>query len=329
MADNTSSPEPSKPFELELLELPEKVVGRFTPHASIRIGPGFASSGIARDLDGETLSVLLLVLSTVTANGGFVAAPESLAPALGVSPRTALDRLRGCAAQEWHGSPLLTELKAGSGLVLFHPARTLYQVKSVAPPEPGPVPITAEDAARRRAHIVQRNRDTYTRPRAEVEADIYAFYGRDLPPTTTEEAERQRVIRRLESRGLTTDHARQLSRFHTPAEIDQQIEWLPYRNARNPAAYLVSAIEGGYGPPPGLVAAWEGDVLRWPGREDEPQVEPQSDSGFEPDSQPAIPEPATSGATDLSVTPDSPVAGNAEDLAEGKERSLEVPGGDA
>ena len=320
MADNTLSPEPSKPFVLEVLELPESLPGRFTPHASIRIGPAFASSGISRDLDGESLSVLLLVFSTVTANGGFVAAPESLAPAMGVSPRTALDRLRRCAAQEWHGAPLLTELKAGSGLSLFHPARTLYEVERVVPPEPGPVPLTAEDAARRRAHIVQRNRDAYTRPRAEVEASIYAFYGRDLPPTTPEEAERQRVVRRLESRGLTADHARQLTRFYTAAEIDQQIEWLPYRNARNPAAYLVSAIEGGYGPPPGLVAAWEEDVPGWPGREPEPEIEPE----LLPDS-----ESTALDSSDSLVAPEPPGAGNAGDLPEGGERKLEMPEGDA
>src|SRR5579872_2626121 len=62
------------------------------------------------------------------------------------------------------------------------------------------------------------------------------------------------VRAKLQLLGLAGDQADStLSRFNLE-EIQQQIEWLPYHNAKKPAALLVAAIEGNYDEPLALRA---------------------------------------------------------------------------
>jgi hypothetical protein len=55
--------------------------------------------------------------------------------------------------------------------------------------------------------------------------------------------------RRLENTGLTREQAEKLLMTYNRERIEQQLSWLPYRKAKNPAGYLLAAIEGHYREP--------------------------------------------------------------------------------
>lgn len=55
--------------------------------------------------------------------------------------------------------------------------------------------------------------------------------------------------RRLKNCGLTREQTEKLLTAYSRERIERQLEWLPFRNAKNPAAYLVVAIEKNYEQP--------------------------------------------------------------------------------
>jgi hypothetical protein len=65
-----------------------------------------------------------------------------------------------------------------------------------------------------------------------------------------EETDEHRKLRtRLENAGLTSEQATEvLSKYPTDV-VAQQLDWLPYRKAKNPTGYLLAAIDGGYQEP--------------------------------------------------------------------------------
>jgi hypothetical protein len=68
-----------------------------------------------------------------------------------------------------------------------------------------------------------------------------------------EETDVQRKLRtRLENAGLTSDQAREVLLAFDSDVIAQQLDWLPFRHAKNPAGYLLAAIEGKYSEPRGV-----------------------------------------------------------------------------
>ena len=142
----------------------------------------------------------------------------------------------------------------------------------------------------RREEVVDRSRALYARPRAEVEAEIEAFLlsaragGGQIkvrtPPAwetsprpaqhpqapaleegqTPEEAAtpqaRQwlRLKRALVDVGVPHHRADELLDLYPFERIERQLEWLPLRQARNPVAYLLAAIEHDYAQPKGVRA---------------------------------------------------------------------------
>ena len=65
-----------------------------------------------------------------------------------------------------------------------------------------------------------------------------------------EETEEQQKLRyRLENVGLTREQAKEIVSMYDADVIAQQLDWLPYRHAKNPAGYLLAAIEGNYDEP--------------------------------------------------------------------------------
>jgi hypothetical protein len=55
--------------------------------------------------------------------------------------------------------------------------------------------------------------------------------------------------RQLENTGLTREQAEKLLMTYSRERIQQQLSWLPYRKAKNPAGYLMASIEGNYSEP--------------------------------------------------------------------------------
>jgi hypothetical protein len=64
-----------------------------------------------------------------------------------------------------------------------------------------------------------------------------------------ETAEQRKLRTRLENVGLSGEQAKDVLATYEPDAIAQQLDWLPFRNAKNPAGYLLAAIEGGYQEP--------------------------------------------------------------------------------
>lgn len=260
------------PFVLELRQEDVSPGEHFTPAAAVLVTPSLRESGLLRRLAPEETETLLLVLAGVTANGTFVATPELLAQTLGISAATMLARLRRLCALTWNDSPLLREQSSANGMRFFVPADALLLVRRSVVREPGSAPdgsltVPREAPLIRGGHreaIIAQNRAAYARPRAEVEAEIEAFLRRgperelkageriaDEPvvPLTPEEAQRRDLVLRLVAQGLTPEQGRGLMDLYRPDLIERQLEYLPYRHARNPAGMLVASIEGDYAPP--------------------------------------------------------------------------------
>lgn len=263
------------PFILELRceEIQEN--GTFTPAAAVLLTPQLHTSGLLRDLSPEALHTLLGVLASVTANGSFAATPELLAPAFGLSPGRMRERLRRLTTLTWQEKPLLSEQVSESGMRTFTPAPALLAIRHslivpgsgrpgtpISPPHylgsqsSGP-PVRGGF----REQVIARSRSLYGRPRAQVEADINRFLQGKQPltveppveeeetPTTPAGVARLALKRRLLARGLTLEQATLLLDTYPLPRIEQQVEWLPLRHARNPVGFLMAAIEGDYEPP--------------------------------------------------------------------------------
>ncbi len=274
------------PFVLERRFENVRRGGTFTPTAAVWLTPALGESGLLRDLAPEDLRALLAVLSCLNGNGGFVATPERLAPVLGISPRAARAHLMRLQALRWKGEPLLTSHAGGghtgeSGWHFFQPSPHLFEERQnvisptpeaghmVEVPEiasPSPMPVVPDDV---RDRVIAHSRATYTRPRAEVEAEINRFLSPDWqnpnpgsaansvevepePPATPEAREWLRLKRGLVALGVPLQRVQALLEAHPAEKIAQQLEWLSYRNARNPAAYVIAAIEKDYAPPPAV-----------------------------------------------------------------------------
>lgn len=269
-------PPPEPPFVLELRYEELQPNGTFTPQAALLLTPALRRSSLLQMLTTEELRTLIAALSCLTPNGTFAATPELVAPALGLSIGQAKDRLQRLTKRLWQEKPLLSEqpIQASqgtpSGLRFFVPGPLLFAVRHsyVLPHESmsaGDLTALLRDRGQPmqggfRQQIIANSRTNYTRPRAEVEAQINRFlrgeYSHHEPmeekeeiPATPEEETRLLLKRQLIALGITSPEATLLLDTYPQERIQQQLEWLPLRHARNPAGFLLAAIEGDYDPP--------------------------------------------------------------------------------
>ncbi len=159
-------------------------------------------------------------------------------------------------------------------------ARTDQTVTGQIAPAPHPTPSTEiryeqskeqprERPLTQREKVIEASRRKYGRPRAEVERMIAEQMGWAPPATSTQPAtssatnaapiqqttqNRQPAIgdelkRQLFVLGVDQDRVDSLLLRFDRVRIEQQLAWLPYRDARDPAAFLVAAIEHDYEPP--------------------------------------------------------------------------------
>jgi len=134
-------------------------------------------------------------------------------------------------------------------------------------------PHTARPLSRREL-IIEVSRRKYGRPRAEVERMVAEQLGYAQPLSTAPvflpssatagNAANSRQLHvgdelkgRLLEVGIEADRADSLLTHFAREAIKRQLEWLPYRDARNPAAFLIAAIEHDYEPPLALRQAPE------------------------------------------------------------------------
>lgn len=114
--------------------------------------------------------------------------------------------------------------------------------------------------------IIEASRRSYGEPREAVERNIakqmgwqYPFQSPNEKRRETEESpnvqerassDRQASLHdRLIAKGITSDQAQFLTENYPINRIERQLDWLPYRNAKNPASFLVAAIREDYEAP--------------------------------------------------------------------------------
>jgi hypothetical protein len=231
-----------KPFLIELWEADKQPGGYFTPAAAMHLTPALRTSGLLNQLSPDDLKSLVFLLTFVSPEGHCQPFLSQLAEAMRVSPARAKSRMRRLCDVRWKGESLVIYSKSASGLSAYslNPRVVSYQHRKETERQ-----AAAPYVAAPREAIIEHSRKHYARPRAEVERIIARQMGHDV-----DETDEERKIRyRLENAGLTGEQAREIVASYDLDSIAQQLDWLPFRHAKNPAGYLIAAIEGHYSEP--------------------------------------------------------------------------------
>jgi hypothetical protein len=259
----SSLPDPqsdaSSPFVILLQAQDVTAGGYFRPAASVLLTPVLRTSGLLRELPGEELRTLLLVLTFVSPNGHFLPTLSQLAQGFSLSSGKMKARLERLQSFSWQGKPLLYRIERESGLHAYTPSLHLVTTEQAPMPARETSQVLPYRVAGREA-VIAHSRATYTRPRAEVEREIALLNGWPLPETrepeatskvsmSPEERTRDYLKQRLLRLGVSGEQADFLLAHYAAEEVERQIDWLPYRNAKSPAGFVVAAIEGSYGEP--------------------------------------------------------------------------------
>ncbi len=231
-----------KPFVIEIHQDRKTPSGSFIPSASLKLMEEFRASGLLQALPPDDLKSLLYLLTFISPEGNCQVTQPILTSAMKTSSVKVKARMHRLAEFLWQGCPLIVEVPHESGIFTYslHPHLVAYEHLMISEPYPtSPLP------EERKQQVIAHSRATYARPRAEVERVIAAQMGQDIDETE----EQGKLRRRLENTGLTTEQSRELLLAFPADVIAQQLDWLPYRNAKNPAGYLLAAIDGGYQEP--------------------------------------------------------------------------------
>ncbi len=252
----------SFPFVIEQYQQGRSASGAFQPAARLLLTAALRTSGLWKAVPPEELRDLMLALTFLTPNGRIQPTLPELAEAMQASHAQARGRMLRLTRREWRGQPLVRELNRQNGLDAYLPGRQL--VGSQQEPQnarpPVPAAILSEPRAGREA-LIANSRARYATPRAEVEADIARRMGWGTPLFEDEEPgvaeEKRQLYEKLSEQGMPKDKALDiLSRFDL-GQVLSQIEWMPHRGAKNPARYLMAAIENNYEPPVAVRAEQE------------------------------------------------------------------------
>ncbi len=241
------------PFVVEHLCEGQGTGGTFRPAARLLLTSALRTSGLWAALPAEELRDLVLMLTFLTPNGRIHPTLPELAEAMHASHVKARARMLRLTRRPWQGQPLVRELTRPSGLDAYLPATSLMQARqgpqeaTLAAPQAMPEPRAGREA------LVAHSRARYAAPRAEVEADIARRMGwgppafEDDPPEVA--GQKQRLYERLSGQGMTKAQALDvLGRFDLGI-VGHQLDWIPHRGAKNPARYLMAAIENNYEAP--------------------------------------------------------------------------------
>jgi hypothetical protein len=232
-----------KPFLIELWEDDLQPGGHFTPAAAMLLSSSLRTSGLLYQLSPDDLKSLIFLLTFVSPEGHCQPFLSQLTDAMRVAPSKAKVRMRRLCDTKWKGEPLVIHSKSASGLTAYslNPRNVTYRHRSRQPRHNEAISYMAAP----REAIIEYSRQRYARPREEVERIIARQMGHDV-----DESDDERKIRyRLENAGLTGEQARELLATYHLDTIAQQLDWLPFRHAKNPAGYLIAAIEGNYSEP--------------------------------------------------------------------------------
>jgi hypothetical protein len=243
-------PAPSAPFTVEHVRAYEKPGGiRFTPGARLLLTRALRTSGLLRALPDAEARSLLWLLTYLRPDGRIEASVAELAATMEVPEAKARARMDRLVRLTWRGNPVVTALRRDSGLDSYILAPHLVE-EVPAPSEPESAsasPSSPPFVPAGREAVVSHSRAAYARPRAEVERQILEQLGHS--PDEAEDTPGGEVRRRLRALGVPREQADLLLAAHPLDAIQDQLDWLPYRQANNPARFLVAAVENRYEPP--------------------------------------------------------------------------------
>jgi hypothetical protein len=206
--------------------------------AKVVLGQALAASGLLAHLPLELLPVLLALLAQVGPLGDVQASPQDVAQMLGIHPDEAEARLSRLAVFPSPEYPLAycqgDRYRLSKQYIV-----PIAQSLSFPPSEQEtyrPVP---------REEVIARSREQYATPREEAERQVEMQLGIEPLP----EGPEGEVLQALVNVGVPQSVGHELIASFPLARIQAQLHWLPKRGARNPARYLVSAVQGDFGPP--------------------------------------------------------------------------------
>ena len=254
------SPENQPPLSIVLERLDVTPDGRFRPAAFVKLTQAFRKSGLLQALPPEELKSFLTLLSFLTPNGECSPALGQVAGAMRVSHGKARARMQRLAAVRFEAEPLVTLFTRGDGQEAYALRSTHIPVLEQPLTEIKPEPLRGVP----RDRIIEYSRNRYAKTREEVERQIAEINGWDVPQDKAaheigqiskteisdgETPQLKDLRRRLLNVGIASEQTESLLSGFEAERIERQLQWLPFRHARNPSAYLVAAIVGDYEEP--------------------------------------------------------------------------------
>lgn len=222
---------------------------RFIPDTRLVLTSAFRTSGLLATLSDRDARTLLAAVTFLTSDGRFTGTARSIAAAMGVPERDVGQRLRSLMVLTFEGAPVLVEVPREQALPVYVPGPRL--VRHVQEEASGTTDSdTRAASALPREMLIARNRKKYARPRLEVELIVAEQLG--VSPVESEDSPQGETLRSLMAAGVSRQDATHLIGSFPLEAIQQQLDWLPYREARLPARFLVAAIENDYEAPVNL-----------------------------------------------------------------------------
>lgn len=220
---------------------------QFVPDTRLVVTPAFRTSGLLAALSDRDARTLLAVVTFLSSDGRFTGTARGIAAAIGVPERDVGSRLRSLMVLTFEGAPVLVEVPREQALPVYVPGPRLVRhvqeepISEATASDPAPVSTVSREV------LIARNRERYSRSRAEVEQIVAEQLGSS--PLESEDSPQGETLRRLMAAGVFREDATRLIGSFPLEVIQQQLDWLPYREARLPARFLVAAIENNYDPP--------------------------------------------------------------------------------
>jgi len=259
------NPDQEPPFVIYLAH-DDKTQGSWRPRAMLGLTPALRTSGFLSAIEPEEFHSLLVLLSFLSPDGRLSAFTLSLAQALGTSPAKARAHFERLCEVRWLGQPIVFATQLGDGLDGFAPVPGFIPlVEEPTHDENGPVIRVVPREA-----VIAHSRRTYARTRGEVEAEIESMMNwkktqpslplqqgtppqRATPPpgitSPTMTPGQTELHAQLVEVGLLPEQADDLMKRYDALRIRRQLAWLPRRQAKNAAGYLLAAIKDDYAAP--------------------------------------------------------------------------------
>jgi len=241
------------PFVIEQYRGEQGTGGSFRPAARLLLTSALRTSGLWSALPSDELRDMTLLLTFLSPNGRVQPTLPELAGAMQASHAQTRARMLRLSRRVWRGQPLVVELNRQSGLDAYLPGRHLLESHQVSETPAAAAQTVLTEPRAGRDVLIAHSRARYAMPRAEVEADIARRMGwgapafENDPPQVAEE--KRSLYDKLSEQGMSKSQALDVLERFDLTVIRRQLEWMPYRAAKNPSRYLQAAIESNYEAP--------------------------------------------------------------------------------